>query len=66
MGVVNEQPHKLEEYVALELEMRTFEKKFARTTSSTEQLELQAQWEKFCAMEPKFKKVFIVQYILQS
>lgn len=57
MGLLNEQPHNLEEYVTLKFEMRTFEKKFARATSSTEKLELQAQWEKFCAMEPVYDKV---------
>lgn len=56
MELLNEQPHKLAEYVALKFEMRTFEKRFARTTVSTEKLELQAQWEKYCAMEPVFEK----------
>lgn len=57
MGLLNEHPHKLEEYVALKFEMRTFEKKFARVTVNTEKLELQEQWEKFCAMEPVYEKV---------
>lgn len=56
MGLLNEQPHKLEEYVLLKFEMRTFEKRFARATSSAEKLELQAQWETFCAMEPVYEK----------
>ncbi|CAM9369306.1 unnamed protein product [Ectocarpus sp. 12 AP-2014] len=56
MGLLNEQPHKLEEYVALKFEMKTFEKRFARATVLTEKLELQSQWEKYCAMEPMYEK----------
>lgn len=56
MGLLNEQPHKLEEYVILKFEMKTFEKRFARATALTEKLELQSQWEKFCAMEPVYEK----------
>ncbi len=56
MGLLNEQPHKLEEYVLLKFEMKTFEKRFARATSLTEKLELQSQWEKYCAMEPMYEK----------
>lgn len=57
MGLLNEQPHKLEEYVMLKFEMKTFEKRFARATSLTEKLELQSQWEKYCGMEPLYEKV---------
>lgn len=56
MGLLNEQPHKLEEYVTLKFEMQTFEKRFARATVLTEKLELQSQWEKYCAMEPMYEK----------
>ncbi|CAN0224942.1 unnamed protein product [Ectocarpus sp. 6 AP-2014] len=56
MGLLNEQPHKLEEYVALKFEMKTFEKRFARASVLTEKLELQSQWEKYCAMEPMYEK----------
>ncbi|CAN0148094.1 unnamed protein product [Pylaiella littoralis] len=52
MSLLNEHPHKLEEYVLLKFEMKTFEKRFARATVLTEKLELQSMWEKFCAMEP--------------
>lgn len=57
MGLLNEQPHKLEEYVKLKFEMKTFEKRFARATVLTEKLELQSQWEKYCEMEPVYEKV---------
>lgn len=56
-GNLNEQPHKLEEYVALKFEMQTFEKRFAYAPILREKLELQAQWEKFCTMEPAYEKV---------
>ena len=56
-GNLNEQPHKLEEYVALKFEMQTFEKRFAYAPILREKLELQAQWEKFCSMEPAYEKV---------
>lgn len=56
MGLLNEQPHKLEEYVLLKFEMKTFEKRFARATVLTEKLELQSMWEKYCAMEPVYEK----------
>ena len=57
VGLLNEHPHKLEEYVALKFEMKTFEKRFAFATLLREKLELQAQWEKFCSMEPTYEKV---------
>lgn len=57
MGLLNEQPHKLEEYVLLKFEMKTFEKRFARANALTEKLELQSMWEKYCAMEPVYEKV---------
>lgn len=56
MGLLIEQPHKLEEYIVLKLEMSTFEKRFARATVSTEKLELQTRWERYCAMEPVYEK----------
>lgn len=56
MGLINEHPQKLEEYTTLKFEMRTFEKRFARTTASVDKLELQAQWEKYCDMEPLYEK----------
>lgn len=56
MSLLNEHPHKLEEYVLLKFEMKTFEKRFARATVLTEKLELQSMWEKFCAMEPVYEK----------
>lgn len=57
MSLLNEQPHKLEEYVKLKFEMKTFEKRFARAIVLTEKLELQSQWEKYCEMEPLYEKV---------
>lgn len=57
MELLNEQPQKLEEYVALKFEMMTFEKSFSRATAPTEKLELQSQWEKFCTLEPVYEKV---------
>lgn len=57
MGLLNEQPHKLEEYVNLKFEMKTFERRFARAAVLTEKLELQSQWEKYCEMEPLYEKV---------
>lgn len=56
MGLLDEQPHKLEEYVALKFEMRNFEQKFCHAKESSKAMELQAQWEKYCAMEPVYEK----------
>lgn len=56
MGLLNEQPQKLEEYVALKFEMRNFEQKFAHAKESSEKMELKAQWEDYCAMEPVYEK----------
>ena len=56
MGLLNEQPQKLEEYVALKFEMRNFEHKFAHAKESSEKMQLKAQWEDYCAMEPVYEK----------
>lgn len=56
MGLLNEQPHKLDEYVALKFEMRNFEQKFADAKAASEKMELKVQWDEYCAMEPVYEK----------
>lgn len=57
LGLLNQHPHKLEEYITLKAEMQSFERNFARATTTKEKLELRSRWERFCAMEAEYEKV---------
>ncbi|CAM9236899.1 unnamed protein product [Choristocarpus tenellus] len=56
-GVLDEEPHKWEEFQVLRADMQDYEKKLQRVTTEEQRMALENQWDKFCEMQPRFEKI---------
>jgi hypothetical protein len=60
-GLINDDPTALEAYRKLKHEMRNYEERFSLMEPSPAKVLLQAEWQRYCSIRPKFERVIAAE-----